>query len=116
MSGGDTARKKNLVDFGFRLPSAYDNRPLYFHEFEERVGQAVLVSATPALAMIPEMNKRGKVVISAALVSCVCTFGAHFAFTNTVAPELVPALLTAKLTGCFLGLVIGLLATRRETE
>ncbi len=48
MSGGDTARKKNLVDFGFRLPSAYDNRPLYFHEFEERVGQAVLVSATPA--------------------------------------------------------------------
>ena len=75
-----------------------------------------LVSATPALAMIPEMNKRGKVVISAALVSCVCTFGAHFAFTNTVAPELVPALLTAKLTGCFLGLVIGLLATRRETE
>ena len=48
MSGGDTARKQNLVDFGFRLPSAYDNRPLYFDEFEARVGQAVLVSATPA--------------------------------------------------------------------
>jgi len=48
MSGGDTARKKNLVDFGFRLPSAYDNRPLYFDEFEARVGQAVFVSATPA--------------------------------------------------------------------
>ena len=48
MSGGDTARKKNLVDFGFRLPSAYDNRPLYFGEFEERIHQAVLVSATPA--------------------------------------------------------------------
>ena len=48
MSGGDTARKRNLVDFGFRLPSAYDNRPLYFNEFEERVNQAVLVSATPA--------------------------------------------------------------------
>ena len=48
MSGGDTARKKNLVDYGFRLPSAYDNRPLYFHEFEQRVGQAILVSATPA--------------------------------------------------------------------
>ncbi|MBQ9098520.1 MAG: excinuclease ABC subunit UvrB [Clostridia bacterium] len=48
MSGGDTARKQNLVDFGFRLPSAYDNRPLYFNEFEARVGQAVLVSATPA--------------------------------------------------------------------
>ena len=48
MSGGDRARKKNLVDFGFRLPSAYDNRPLYFDEFEERIHQAVLVSATPA--------------------------------------------------------------------
>ena len=48
MSGGDTARKRNLVDFGFRLPSAYDNRPLYFKEFEARVNQAVLVSATPA--------------------------------------------------------------------
>ena len=48
MSGGDTARKTNLVDFGFRLPSAYDNRPLYFDEFEARVNQAVLVSATPA--------------------------------------------------------------------
>ena len=48
MSGGDTARKTNLVEFGFRLPSAFDNRPLYFHEFEERINQAVLVSATPA--------------------------------------------------------------------
>lgn len=47
MSGGDTARKKNLVDFGFRLPSAYDNRPLFFEEFEERMGQTIFVSATP---------------------------------------------------------------------
>ncbi len=47
MSGGDTARKKNLVDYGFRLPSAYDNRPLYFNEFEESIHQAVFVSATP---------------------------------------------------------------------
>ncbi len=47
MSGGDTARKKNLVDFGFRLPSAYDNRPLYFEEFEKNINQAVFVSATP---------------------------------------------------------------------
>ena len=47
MSGGDTARKKNLIDYGFRLPSAYDNRPLYFEEFEERMGQTVFVSATP---------------------------------------------------------------------
>ena len=47
MSGGDTARKRNLVDYGFRLPSAYDNRPLYFEEFEERMGQTIFVSATP---------------------------------------------------------------------
>ncbi len=47
MSGGDTARKKNLVDYGFRLPSAYDNRPLFFSEFEESINQVVFVSATP---------------------------------------------------------------------
>ena len=47
MYGGDRARKKNLIDFGFRLPSAYDNRPLNFDEFYERVNQAVFVSATP---------------------------------------------------------------------
>lgn len=47
MSGGDFARKKNLVDFGFRLPSAFDNRPLFFEEFEEKIGQTVFVSATP---------------------------------------------------------------------
>ncbi len=48
MSGGDTARKRNLIDYGFRLPSAYDNRPLYFEEFENKINQAVFVSATPA--------------------------------------------------------------------
>ena len=48
MSGGDVARKKNLVDYGFRLPSAYDNRPLYFSEFESKLNQVVFVSATPA--------------------------------------------------------------------
>lgn len=47
MSGGDTARKKNLVEYGFRLPSAFDNRPLFFEEFEEKINQAVFVSATP---------------------------------------------------------------------
>lgn len=47
MSGGDRARKKNLIDYGFRLPSAYDNRPLYFEEFEKRINQAIFVSATP---------------------------------------------------------------------
>ncbi|MBP5618568.1 MAG: excinuclease ABC subunit UvrB, partial [Clostridia bacterium] len=47
MHGGDHARKKNLVDYGFRLPSAYDNRPLNFDEFYAKVGQAIFVSATP---------------------------------------------------------------------
>ncbi len=48
MSGGDRARKTNLVDFGFRLPSAYDNRPLNFEEFESKMKQVLYVSATPA--------------------------------------------------------------------
>ncbi len=48
MSGGDTLRKKNLIDYGFRLPSAYDNRPLRFEEFEQKRGQTIYVSATPA--------------------------------------------------------------------
>ncbi|MBQ8163945.1 MAG: excinuclease ABC subunit UvrB [Clostridia bacterium] len=47
MSGGDTARKKNLVEYGFRLPSAFDNRPLFFEEFESKLNQVVFVSATP---------------------------------------------------------------------
>ena len=48
MSGGDRARKTNLVEFGFRLPSAFDNRPLFEHEFQEKINQAIFVSATPA--------------------------------------------------------------------
>jgi len=47
MSGGDSARKKNLVEFGFRLPSAYDNRPLFLPEFESKLNQTIYVSATP---------------------------------------------------------------------
>jgi len=47
MYNGDRARKETLVDYGFRLPSAFDNRPLLFHEFEERIGQTIYVSATP---------------------------------------------------------------------
>ena len=47
MSGGDSARKTNLVEYGFRLPSAYDNRPLFFEEFESKLNQVVFVSATP---------------------------------------------------------------------
>jgi excinuclease ABC subunit B len=48
MWGGDRSRKESLVEYGFRLPSAMDNRPLKFQEFEEMVGQTVFVSATPA--------------------------------------------------------------------
>ena len=47
MYAGDRARKSNLIDYGFRLPSAFDNRPLNFDEFYERINQAVFVSATP---------------------------------------------------------------------
>ena len=48
MYNGDRARKDSLVEYGFRLPSAYDNRPLKFNEFEERINQCIFVSATPA--------------------------------------------------------------------
>ncbi|MBE5777983.1 MAG: excinuclease ABC subunit UvrB [Clostridiales bacterium] len=48
MYNGDHMRKKNLVDYGFRLPSAYDNRPLIFEEFQKRLHQVIYVSATPA--------------------------------------------------------------------
>ncbi len=47
MSAGDRSRKESLIENGFRLPSAYDNRPLKFHEFEEKINQVVFVSATP---------------------------------------------------------------------
>jgi excinuclease ABC subunit B len=48
MYGGDRSRKMNLVEYGFRLPAAMDNRPLKFHEFEQLIGQTIYVSATPA--------------------------------------------------------------------
>ena len=48
MSGGDRARKTNLINYGFRLPSAFDNRPLFFDEFESKINQVIYVSATPA--------------------------------------------------------------------
>lgn len=59
MHGGDRARKKNLIDYGFRLPSAYDNRPLDFGEFYSHINQAVFVSATPAEF---ERNKAAQIV------------------------------------------------------
>ncbi|MEK9168129.1 MAG: excinuclease ABC subunit UvrB, partial [Patescibacteria group bacterium] len=48
MYEGDASRKRNLVEYGFRLPSALDNRPLKFHEFESRIGQVIFTSATPS--------------------------------------------------------------------
>jgi excinuclease ABC subunit B len=60
MYGGDRSRKLVLVDFGFRLPSALDNRPLNFHEFENLTGQTVFVSATPGDY---ELEQTGGVVI-----------------------------------------------------
>lgn len=48
MNAGDRSRKQSLVDYGFRLPAAYDNRPLTFDEFNARIGQTIYVSATPA--------------------------------------------------------------------
>lgn len=47
MYNGDRMRKQTLIDYGFRLPSALDNRPLKFDEFENKVNQAIYVSATP---------------------------------------------------------------------
>ncbi len=62
MQAGDAARKKNLVDFGFRLPSARDNRPLNFKEFEERVGQVVYTSATPGKYEYEQTKAGGHIV------------------------------------------------------
>ncbi len=59
MYGGDRSRKESLVNYGFRLPSAFDNRPLTFDEFYERVGQKVFVSATPGEL---EKNKSSQIV------------------------------------------------------
>ena len=56
MYNGDRARKQNLVDYGFRLPSALDNRPLKFEEFEKKINQAIYVSATPGDYELEKVN------------------------------------------------------------
>ena len=58
MYNGDRARKQNLVDYGFRLPSALDNRPLKFEEFEEKIDQAIYVSATPGDYELEKTNHK----------------------------------------------------------
>jgi excinuclease ABC subunit B len=69
MYNGDRARKDVLVEFGFRLPSALDNRPLMFHEYEQRLGQTIYVSATPgpyeySIARVPESDVSPAAVFS----------------------------------------------------
>lgn len=69
MYNGDRARKVNLVENGFRLPAAYDNRPMRFEEFDAKMNQVVCVSATPANYEIgksceSEMKGRTKPIIS----------------------------------------------------
>jgi excinuclease ABC subunit B len=60
MYAGDRSRKDNLVEFGFRLPSAVDNRPLRFDEFQERVGQQIYTTATPGKFELGELERDGK--------------------------------------------------------
>ena len=71
-----------------------------------------MVSTTPALAMIPDMDKRGKVLCSACLVSYVGLFSAHLAIAMRFQPEMIPALLAAKTVGALLGGAIAMLSTR----
>ena len=71
-----------------------------------------LVSATPSLAMIPDMDNRGKVVVASCLVNCVCMLGAHMAFVMNAEPDMVPAMLVAKLVGGALAAAISLYVTR----
>jgi excinuclease ABC subunit B len=63
MFAGDQSRKETLVDFGFRLPSAKDNRPLKFNEFEERVGQVIYTSATPSVHEAKVSKQTAEMVI-----------------------------------------------------
>ncbi len=62
MYGGDRSRKENLVNYGFRLPSALDNRPLQFDEFQKKLGQTIYVSATPSKYEIERSQQNGVIV------------------------------------------------------
>lgn len=76
MYNGDRSRKQTLVDFGFRLPSALDNRPLRFSEFEEKVNQIVYVSATPGdyeLARVPKSDVIQQIIRPTGLLDPVIT-------------------------------------------
>lgn len=84
MYRGDRARKDNLVEHGFRLPSARDNRPLQYHEFDERVGQVVYVSATPGDKELEESQQVVEQVVRP---------------TGLVDPEVIIHPVTEKKTG-----------------
>lgn len=75
-----------------------------------------IFSATPALALVPEMNRRGQVVTAACFVSCINLFGAHFAAANSAIPELVPHMIVAKVAGCIVSGAIAMIATRNMKD
>ena len=75
MYGGDYSRKKNLVDYGFRLPAAMDNRPLTFDEFESLTPLAIYVSATPADYELEKMCIRDSLI-----PECVGSCGRVFCY------------------------------------
>ena len=96
-----------------------------FRKIDEKTGlnsassTSLLLSffgATPSLALLPHMTRRGQVVISACIVSTVNIFGAHFAFANSWNPEMVPALLAAKIVGGLVGGGIAMYATRNLND
>jgi excinuclease ABC subunit B len=97
MHAGDRARKKNLVDFGFRLPSAFDNRPLTFEEFAERVGQVVYTSATPsAYEMEHSCPGRKNPSTSSGFNNCPAIVEQIIRPTGLVDPEIIVRPITEK--------------------
>lgn len=75
-----------------------------------------MFSATPALALVPQMNRRSQVVTAACYVSCINIFGAHFAAANTIIPEMVPHMITAKAIGWIVAGAVAMFATRNMKE
>jgi excinuclease ABC subunit B len=100
MYAGDASRKKTLIEHGFRLPSAADNRPLKFDEFMERVGQLVYVSATPG----PYEKKQSTVVAEQIIRP-----------TGLVDPELIVRPVTGKKGSAYEGQVIDFIAETEKT-
>ena len=86
MYGGDRARKINLVEYGFRLPAAMDNRPLKFDEFEEMAKQVIYVSATPADY---ELMKSEGIVVEQ-VIRPTGTLGPHHPGTSQPQPDRRP--------------------------